>query len=149
MIPEISNDHPLEIFVKSTSAAPIIRPASERSGRRLADQIIDVMTEELTLRPVDDPSSAEAVNAAPMPTLPQMTCLNQTALFAACTAFATLIVLCTVLLTYLFKDLETSIKSTRAFHYHFFALWMQFRLQRYQYRSTKRFADIRATTGRS
>ncbi|KAL6729448.1 hypothetical protein Aduo_000499 [Ancylostoma duodenale] len=110
MIPEISNDHPLEIFVKSTSAAPIVRPASERSGRRLADQIIDVMTEELTLRPVDDPSSAEAVNAAPMPTLPQLTCLNQTALFAACTAFATLIVLCTVLLTYLFKDVCGGLK---------------------------------------
>ncbi|KAK5964512.1 ZP domain-containing protein, partial [Trichostrongylus colubriformis] len=43
-IPEISHEHPLEIFVKSSSAAPIIRPASERTGRRLADQIIDVMT---------------------------------------------------------------------------------------------------------
>ncbi|CAJ0593502.1 unnamed protein product [Cylicocyclus nassatus] len=58
MIPDL-NDHPLEIFVKSTSAAPIIRPASERSGRRLADQIIDVMTEELTLRPVDELSTTE------------------------------------------------------------------------------------------
>ncbi|ETN76108.1 hypothetical protein NECAME_11911 [Necator americanus] len=111
-VPEISHDHPLEIFVKSTSAAPIIRPASERSGRRLADQIIDVMTEELTLRPVDDPSTAEAVHASAMPPTSQLTCLNQTALFASCTAFATLTVLCMVLFAFIFRDICRGMKRS-------------------------------------
>uniref|UniRef100_A0A8L8KSH4 ZP domain-containing protein n=1 Tax=Heligmosomoides polygyrus TaxID=6339 RepID=A0A8L8KSH4_HELPZ len=100
LIPEI----PLEIFVKSTSAAPIIRPASEKTGRRLADQIIDVMTEELTLRAVDDVPVTEAVHAAPVPSSPRLTCLNQTAVLAMCVAFAMTILLSTVLVLYLFRD---------------------------------------------
>ncbi|CAJ0593500.1 unnamed protein product [Cylicocyclus nassatus] len=103
MIPDL-NDHPLEIFVKSTSAAPIIRPASERSGRRLADQIIDVMTEELTLRPVDELPTNEAIQTSESLPESPLTCFNQMSLFAACTAFATLTILCTILFAYIFRD---------------------------------------------
>uniref|UniRef100_A0A7I4XXU4 ZP domain-containing protein n=1 Tax=Haemonchus contortus TaxID=6289 RepID=A0A7I4XXU4_HAECO len=101
-IPEIGEDHPLEIFVRSTSATPIFQ--SERSGRRLADQIIDVMSEELTLRTADDPPSREAARLPPTSSATQLTCLNQTAVLAMCAAFAMTIVLSIVLLLYILRD---------------------------------------------
>uniref|UniRef100_A0A158P771 ZP domain-containing protein n=1 Tax=Angiostrongylus cantonensis TaxID=6313 RepID=A0A158P771_ANGCA len=105
VIPDISNDRPLEIFVKSTSPAPNTQALYERTGRRLADQIIDVMTEELTLRPVDDPpSSTVAAESLPVPSSPQLTCLNQTAMFTLFGAFAITALFSTVFITYLFRD---------------------------------------------
>ncbi|VDL69697.1 unnamed protein product [Nippostrongylus brasiliensis] len=101
LIPDISDDHPLEIFVKSTSAAPIIRPASERTGRRLADQIIDVMTEELTLRAPDDLSVTEV---SPASSSSRLTCMNQTAVFVMCAAFAATTLFSSVLVLYVFRD---------------------------------------------
>ncbi|KAE9419277.1 hypothetical protein Angca_009544 [Angiostrongylus cantonensis] len=104
VIPDISNDRPLEIFVKSTSPAPNTQALYERTGRRLADQIIDVMTEELTLRPVDDPPSSTAAESLPVPSSPQLTCLNQTAMFTLFGAFAITALFSTVFITYLFRD---------------------------------------------
>ncbi|VDO22180.1 unnamed protein product [Haemonchus placei] len=101
-IPEIGDDHPLEIFVRSTSATPILQ--SERSGRRLADQIIDVMSEELTLRTADDAPSREAARLPPTTSSTHLTCLNQTAVLAMCAAFAMTIVLSIVLLLYILRD---------------------------------------------
>ncbi|KAK5971602.1 hypothetical protein GCK32_020418, partial [Trichostrongylus colubriformis] len=74
------------------------------TGRRLADQIIDVMTEELTLRAVDDPPTKPAAHSPPLPPSERLTCLNQTAVLAMCVAFVMTILLSTVLVLYLLRD---------------------------------------------
>ncbi|KJH51180.1 hypothetical protein DICVIV_02642 [Dictyocaulus viviparus] len=116
MIPDIKNDHPLEIFVKSTSPAPTLQTASEKSGRRLADQIIDVMTEELTLRPVDDPllteASVHAAGAVPVPSFSHLTCINQNAMIALSCVFTVTTLISTVFITYLIRDVCCSWRNT-------------------------------------
>lgn len=105
MIPDISSDRKLEIFVKSTSPPPNILASNERTGRRLADQIIDVMTEELTLRPVDDlPHSTASADTPPTSSNPQLTCLNQTTMFTLCGALTITALSSTVFITYLLRD---------------------------------------------
>ncbi|KAJ1353845.1 hypothetical protein KIN20_010606 [Parelaphostrongylus tenuis] len=109
------------------------------------------MTDELTLRPMDDPLPSTVIakrpwyvgecsgrmgihldttiapslgspskwnvpaESPPIPSSPQLTCLNQTAMFALCGAFVITALFSTVFITYLFRDVCRSI--TRPYLY--------------------------------